>query len=150
ANDVPELAHVAWPVIPQKDLRRRFRDLAAGAAELHAGFREKLARQVEDVVPLPERRQGDRELVQAVIDILPEPASPRFALEGDIGGSDDPREHLDRALAAEWLDLSLLQRTQELRLRGEGEVDDLIEEQRGTASPLRQAGTAPPFADAHP
>src|SRR5437879_4184192 len=24
ANDVPELAHVAWPVIPQQDLSRRF------------------------------------------------------------------------------------------------------------------------------
>src|SRR5207244_11203150 len=30
ANDVPELARVAWPVIPTKDLRRRFRGLADG------------------------------------------------------------------------------------------------------------------------
>src|SRR5439155_11397954 len=66
--------------------------------------------------------------VQTVIDILAEPSSPHLSLEGDIGGGDDPRGHSDRPLAAERLDLSFLQDTQELRLRGEGQVDDLIEE----------------------
>ena len=99
-------------------------------------MRQKLVRQVKDVISLPERRQSDREFVQAVIDILPEPASPHFPLEGDIRGGDDPREHLDRALAAEWLDLSLLQRAQELRLRGQGKVDDLIEEQGSPSGKL--------------
>src|SRR6267378_110325 len=84
ANDVPELPHVARPGVAQKDLSRRFRDFAAGAAELHAGFREKLVRQVEDVIALPEGRQGDPELVQTVIDILAEPASPHLSLEGHV------------------------------------------------------------------
>src|SRR3989442_2498807 len=128
ANDVPELPHVPRPGVAQKDLSRRLRDFAARAAELHAGFGEKLVRQVEDVIALPEGRQGDPEFVQTVIDILAEPASPYLSLEGDIGGGDDPRRHADRLLAADRLDLSLLQRTQELRLRGEGKVDDLIEE----------------------
>src|SRR5467141_511237 len=127
ANDVPELPHVARPGVAQKDLSRRFRDFAAGAAELHAGFREKLVRQVEDVIALPEGRQGDPEFVQTVIDSLAEPASPHLSLEGHVGGGDDPRRHSDRPLAAERLDLSFLQCTQELRLRGEGKVDNLIE-----------------------
>src|SRR5260370_68805 len=85
ANDVPELAHVARPVIPQQDLSRRFRDFAAGAAELHAGFGEKLVRQVEDVISRPERRQGDGEFVQTVVDVLTEPAGPHLPAEPDIG-----------------------------------------------------------------
>jgi len=82
---------------------------------------------VEDVISsLPEGRQGDPEFVQTVIDILAEPASAHLSVEGDIGGGDDPREHLDRALAAERLDLSLLQRAQQLRLRRERKVDALM------------------------
>src|SRR5437870_1060622 len=128
ANDVPELPHVPWPRVAQKDLSRRFRDFPARAAELHAGFREKLVRQVKDVISLPEGRQGDPEFVQTVIDILAEPASTHLSLEGNVGGGDNPRRHSDRPLAAERLDLSFLQRAQELRLRGEGQVDDLVEE----------------------
>src|SRR5205807_714824 len=129
ANDVPELPHVPRPVVAQKDLGCCFWDFAAGAAELHAGFAEKLVRQVKDVVSLPERRQGNPKFVQTVVDILAEPARPDLQLEGNIGGGDDPRGHSDRLLAAERLDLPFLQRAQELRLRGEGKVDNLIEEQ---------------------
>src|SRR5438552_11903435 len=127
ANGVPELPHVPRPRVAQKDPSRRLRDFAARAAELHAGFGEKLVRQMEDVISLPEGRQGDPEFVQTVVDILTEPSSPHLSLEGDIGSGDDPRGHSDRPLAAERLDLSFLQRTQELRLRGEGQVDDRIE-----------------------
>src|SRR2546427_4718968 len=128
ANDVPELPHVPWPGVAQKDLSRRLRDFAARAAELHAGFREELVRQMEDVISLPEGRQADPEFVQTEIDILAEPASAHLSVEADIGGGDDPRGHADRPRAAERLDLSFLQCTQELRLRGERQVDDLIEE----------------------
>src|SRR5713101_3760604 len=91
---------------------------------------------MEDVISLPEGRQGDPEFVQTVTAILAEPASPHLTLEGDIGGGDDPRGHSDRLLAAERLDLSFLQRTQELRLRGEGQVDDLIEEKASACGQL--------------
>src|SRR2546426_8129510 len=53
---------------------------------LHAGFGEKLVRQVEDVVALPEGWQRDPEFVQTVVDVLAEPARPHLSLEGDIGG----------------------------------------------------------------
>src|SRR2546426_7546 len=127
ANDVPELPHIPRPVVAQKDPSRRLRDFAARAGELHPGFGEKLVPQVEDVISLPEGRQGDPEFVQTVVDILAEPASPHLSLERDIGGGDDPRGHSHRPLAAERLDLSFLQCTQELRLRGERKVDNLIE-----------------------
>src|SRR5207249_7886316 len=74
-------------------------------------------------------RRADPEFVQTEIDSLAEPASPHLLVEADIGGGDDPRGDADRPRAAERLDLSFLQCTQELRLRGEGKVDDLIEEE---------------------
>jgi len=42
----------------------------------------------------------------------------------------DPHGDRDGPLAAERLHLPLLQRAQQLRLRGERKIDDLIEEQR--------------------
>ena len=93
--------------MPQ-DLNCRFGDLAARAPELRARFAEKLVRQVEDVVSLPEWRQGDAEFVQAVVDILAKPAGPHLSLEGDIGRGDDSDIHPDRLLAAEALHLSFL------------------------------------------
>ena len=84
---------------------------------------------MEDVVSIPQRRKADHEFVQAVVDVLAEPARQHLAREGNIGRGDDPHVHADRVLAAEALHLSFLQRTQELCLCGERKVDDLVEEQ---------------------
>src|SRR5439155_1437307 len=72
----------------------------------------------------------------AVVDILAEPASAHLPFEGNIGGGDDPHVHWHRPLAAERLHLSFLQRPQQLRLSGEGKVDDLIEEKASALGKL--------------
>ena len=87
---------------------------------------------MQDVVPLTERRQRDSEFVEAIVDVLAESPSPHFSLERHIRGGNDPRGNANRLLAAERLHLSVLESTQELALRGKGNVGDLIEEQ-GTA-----------------
>ena len=112
----------------------------AGAAEFHGGFWEKLVRQVEDVVSLPEGRQGDSEFVETVVDILAKPARPHLALERNIGGGDDPHVHGDWPLAAERLHLSFLQRTQQLCLGRKGKVDNLIEEEASARGELELPG----------
>src|SRR3989442_12780821 len=116
-------------MVTQKDLGRRLRDLAGGAAKLHAGFCEKPVRQVKDVVSLPEGWHANHELVEAVVKILAKPALLHLSLEGDIGGGDDPNVHMERLLAAKRLHLPFLQHAQELRLRGEGEIDNLVEKE---------------------
>src|SRR5256886_5771977 len=78
---------------------------------------------MKDVVALPERWQRDRELVQAIVDVLAEPAGPHLALERHIRGGDEPHLHRDRLLASERLHLSHLQRTQQLRLCGGGRMN---------------------------
>src|SRR5207245_8600309 len=96
-------------MVMQKDLGRRLRDLAGGAAKLHAGFCEKPVRQVKDVVSLPEGWHANHELVKTVVKILAKPALLHLSLEGDIGGGDDPNIHMERLLAAERLHLPFLQ-----------------------------------------
>src|SRR5207247_5375034 len=97
---------------------------------------DKSVRQVQDVVPLPQGGQGDDEFVEPVVDILAEPARPYRQLEGDTGGGDGPHIHADRRLAAEWPHLSFLQGPQQRGLRGEGKVDDLVEEQAAAVGKL--------------
>src|SRR3989454_11951076 len=50
-------------------------------------------------------------------------------LEGNIGGGDDPNVPMDRLLAAKGLPLPFLQHAQELRLRGDGKIDNLVEKE---------------------
>ena len=105
---------------------------------------EKQFRQVHDVVaPLSERRDGDDEFVQAVIKVPAEAARFDLAIQGDIGRGDDP--HVDRhgAATAERTYLSLLENPQQLRLRGQGEVGDLVEEERAARSELEVPLLAP-------
>src|SRR5882762_5523329 len=135
-NDVAQLPHVPGPVVAQQDLSRRLRDAAAGAVELATGFREKPVRQLQDVVSLPEGRQRDDELVEAIVDVGAEPAQPHLLLERNIGSGGDPHSNRDGPLAAERLHLSLLQSAQQLRLRGERQIDNLIEEQRAAPGKL--------------
>src|SRR5256712_1258405 len=116
-------------MVMQKALGRRLRDLAGGAAKLHIGFCEKPVRQVRDVVSLPEGWHANHDLVEAVVKILAKPALLHLSLEGDIGGGDDPNVHMERLLAAKRLHLPFLQHAQELRLRGEGKIDNLVEKE---------------------
>src|SRR3989449_4829584 len=136
AHDVAELPHVARPGVAQQHLSRRRRDLAAGTPELHAGFCDKILRQVQDVVSLPQGGQADDEFVQAVVDLLAEPARPDRQLEGDTGGGDGPHVHSDRRPAARPLHRSFLQCPQQLGLRREGKVDDLVEKQAAALGKL--------------
>ena len=76
-------------------------------------------------------RNADGENVQPVIQISTELAVPYRLLQVAIGGCDDP--HVDRhALrAAQPFEPAVLKHAQQLRLQIDGELSDLIEEQRG-------------------
>ena len=56
-----------------------------------------------------------------------------------IGGGDEPHVDLDRARAAEPLELVLLQHAQDLGLRARAHVADFVEEQRAAVGLLEAA-----------
>ena len=68
--------------------------------------------------------------VESEIDVLAEPAGPHFGLEVAIRGGHDARRHGDRPVTAEPGNLSLFDDAQQLRLRRDGELTDLVEKQR--------------------
>ena len=78
--------------------------------------------------------------VQAVEEVLAEPALLHHPPQVDVGGGDDADVDLDRLDAAEAHELALLNHAQQLGLGLERDVADLVEED---ACPCRRARTAP-------
>ena len=78
----------------------------------------------------PQRRQADRESVDAVIQVLTEPALAHEHVERAIGGGDQAEVDVDGAIAAEALKAALFEHAQQFRLRHQRHVAHFIEEQR--------------------
>ena len=79
--------------------------------------------------PRAERLHVDRHHVQSVEEILPEPSGLDFLGEILVRGGDDPRVHLDRAGAAQTLDLTCLDRAKKLGLRLQAHIADLVQKE---------------------
>src|SRR2546423_11874053 len=77
---------------------------------------------------LAQRRQVDVDDVQAVVEVLAETSLLHHLLQIAVGRGDDADVDLDRLHAAEAHELALLDDTQQLRLRLERNVADLVEE----------------------
>ena len=99
------------------------------------------------LAPLAQRWHGDREDVQPVVEVLAEAALADLVLELAVGRGDQPHVHLDRPVAADALELALLEHPQELRLQVQRQLADLVEEERAAVGELEAAlalATAPP------
>ena len=87
------------------------------------------------------RRGGhaDREDVEPIVEVLPE---PRLADHGGqilVGGGDDPDIDPSRPGAAQSLELAMFQDAKELRLELDREIADLVQENRGPVGDLEPA-----------
>src|SRR5438874_5492238 len=148
---VLELADVPLPLV------RAERPVGIGgeclrlALELRRDRREEVLDEDRHVLhPLAERGQHDRDDVQPVVEILAEAAAPHLALEVLVGRRDDADVHPDGAVAADALELALLQHAQDLGLRLEAHVADLVEQEGPAVGDLelafarrRRAGEGP-------
>ena len=94
------------------------RQRLAGQVVVPAGLLDEVPGQQRDVLaPLAQRRQRDRDDVQAVVEVLAELAFLDHLAQVGVGGRDDARVELDRARLADALDLPLLERAQQLGLQ---------------------------------
>src|SRR4029079_5788842 len=104
--------------------------------------RHEMAHEIGDVVQaLAEGRHPNGEYVQPIIEILAEAAVVNQIDQILIGGGDQPNVDFHPLLAANWIDLAVLQGTQQLHLSFERQFADLVEEE-GAAIGLHE------FADA--
>src|SRR6267378_5216140 len=139
-DQVRELADVPGPRVPTERVQRLARDDLDPAVH---GTREPLdevAHQGGNVLgPLAERRGLDREHVQPVVEIVPEPLLFHHPKEVAVRRGDEADVDLDRLRTADPLELLLLQDAQQLRLELERDLADLVEEQRAAVGHLEAA-----------
>ena len=88
---------------------------------------------------LAQRRHPDREHVEAVVEVLAELAVLDQLDHVAVGRRDQAEVDLDRLLGADRIDLAFLQRAQQLHLRVERQLADLVEEQRAAVGFLELA-----------
>ena len=129
---VLELADVARPVVSGQSSASASLAMPADAlALLDAEAGEKAHRQIRHVAKAgPERRNGDREHVEAIEEILAEAPGLDELDQVLVGRRYEAEIDLDRAARADRIDLALLQRAQQLDLSLERQFADLVEEQR--------------------
>src|SRR6266566_2910658 len=113
-DHVLELAHVARPVVGREPLQGLLLDIADGLPRLLCEAVDQVLDQDRNVVgAFAQRRQADGEDVQPIEQILPEPAALHRGLEIAVARREHTHVHHNRMTAADALDLSLLEHTQQ-------------------------------------
>src|SRR4029079_12564627 len=106
-----------------------------------AVFVEEEADELGDVFfPIAQRRGDDLDDFEPVVEVLAKVAGADHLLEIAVGGGEDAHVDGDAPPPAELLDLPFLQDAQELGLKGERDVADLVEEDGAAAGELELAG----------
>ena len=143
-DQVLELADVARATSTtpgSSALNPRCRAPACGTSCLIA-IEEKPGELRQILEPVAERRHPDRDDVDPVIQVLPEPPVLDRLLQIDVGRDDQAEVGLDWLGSADPLDFPLLNRAQQLGLEIEPQVADFVEEQRAAARQLELARVA--------
>jgi hypothetical protein len=105
-------------------------------------FDEMLHQGQEILSPLPERRHADREDAQPVVEVRPERSSSHGSRQVTVGRREHAYVDLQGFVRPDPLELSLVEKAQQLRLQLERQVADLVQEDRAAVSRLEPAGPA--------
>src|SRR5258706_3248958 len=90
-----------------------------------------MSRQGNDVfAPLRERRENERDDVEAIVKVLAEAPGFHLDVEVTVRGGNDPYVHRRPLSCTDRTHLAVLQYPQELGLQSKGHIADLIQEQR--------------------
>src|SRR5438128_4930925 len=141
-DHVAELAHIAGPVVGQEVPERFGREGLRALAVLGAELRDEVAHVGGDIVLAgPQRRDLDRDHVQAVVEVFAELPLADQGRQIAVGRGDHPYVYPERVLAADPLERLLLERAQDFRLGLEAHVADLVQEERAAVGELELATT---------
>ncbi len=105
----------------------------ANGTSARAWFRKCCAREREIAGAIREARQRDLDAANAPVEIVAEGLGVDHRGERLVRGGDDANVDIDRLARADRQDLPAFQRAQELHLKRELEVTDLVEKQRPAA-----------------
>src|SRR5690606_2228942 len=139
-NQVAQLTNIARPGIVDEDLQGLGLDAAEGSVVLLTELANELVDQQRNVLAtLAERRQLDEEHVEPVIQVSTELPQLHLVAKALVRRRDDPDVHPDRVFPTHAPELALLQHTQQLRLRGERHLPDLVEKDRAGVRQLEES-----------
>jgi hypothetical protein len=138
-DGVAKLAYVARPgvgVPPREELRREDRGVAAE-------LRRDPGDQVRDVAsPPPQRRELDARDGETVEEIVAEATRLYLGVEIAPRGGDDANVDAERPVAADAAELLPVEHAEQLRLEGEVEIADLVDEERPAVRLLEHASSS--------
>ena len=138
---VAQLAHVAGPAVAAEDRERGQRERGRlGPLDLARGRGQKKLREHLDLLgPIPQRRDQQREPVQTKEKVLAKPPGRALRLEVPVRRGDEA--NVDRSLfrRTEARHHALLDHAEELGLRRERQLADLVEKDGAAVRRLEQA-----------
>jgi hypothetical protein len=139
-NRVLKMADVAWPAECHERLKGRLCQNLGLETIGPARFLNEVLRQRGNVgEPLTQRRQIHVDHIQAIEEILAEPALPDQVGQVLVAGGDDARVHLLWPRRANALEFALLNRPQHFGLQRQRHRRDLVDEQRAAIGGLEPA-----------
>ena len=142
-DDVGELAHVAGPPVVGHELHGLGGPRHESSSRARALVQREVVNEGGEVLhAIPERRQRQRNHVEAKVEILAEHAFAHRAREILVGGGDDPHVDADRLGAAQSLDLFGLDRAQQFGLGFRSQIPHFVEQQRTGVGHLEPADPA--------
>jgi hypothetical protein len=133
-------AHVAGPGVARERVHDGFWHFLDPTAELGLTSLDDGPHQEGDVfAPVPEGRDVDGEDSEPVEEIFAEAALREGPGQVAIRGGEDPDVDLHGARAADALELTVLEDAKKLRLEVQGELADLVQEERPAVGELEAA-----------
>src|SRR5262249_20962217 len=144
-DHVLQLPDVAGPGIAHEPIHRFRGDRLDLAPESPREARKKEHRELRKVrCPFTQRRHAKGKHVETVEEVCPESPGAHGLLQIAIGRRDHPHVHTDRLVAADRLELLLLEYPQQLDLGLEWQLADLVEEDRAVVG---EGGTSDALVD---
>src|SRR3989454_7524660 len=140
-HGILQLADVSGPGMGAKQVAHLRRQRRHGQIVLPGEpLEQRLGDEDEIVAPLPQGRQPEHDRAQAEEQIFPEASLAHPLREPLVGRRQNAHVHRARFRPSDPADLLVLQHAQQLSLETEGQVADLVQEERAGVRPLEQPG----------
>src|SRR5438128_4683489 len=133
---VLQLADVAGPLVLDDGLQGLGAEAHLALEGLRIAPEEGIGEEDHVLTALAERRQVDGDHGEAIVQILAEASAPQGLVEALVGGRDHAHVDGDDLAAAHPLDLALLQEAQQLDLKGQAHLRDLVQEESAAGGHL--------------
>src|SRR5664280_48989 len=134
-HDVSQFADISRPRITCQQVHRLVGKTQQCLVTAFTKENQQAVCQGKNIIrPFPQGWDFNLNHIEPVIEFLPEPALPDRLLQVDIGGGDDSYIGMAGRIIPDAFVLLFMDKSQELRLEGERQIADFIEQQRSSVA----------------